>query len=55
MLTINKLVDALKAIRSLAVREDPALIGSIFVAANETLKEVEPEIENIKANANPPP
>ena len=47
MLTIEKLVAALKAIRSNAASATPHP-GTIFVIANETLKEVEPEIEAIK-------
>jgi hypothetical protein len=57
MLTINKLVKALTAVRSASdsdkksYRSPEANLGLIWVIANETLKEVAPEIENIMETA----
>ena len=52
MLTINKMTRALNGILSCAnnTHTTPqANLGVIWVIANETLKEVAPEIEQIKA------
>lgn len=49
--TINKLTFCLKAIKSFSAKNDPNLIGTIYVVASEILKEVAPEIQAIKDNA----
>lgn len=48
ILTINKLVRALEAIKTFASKNDPDLLGTIEVLASEMLKETEAEVTAIR-------